>query len=320
MVAFALLFFYAAHLLESSVINLELYFEHRNYLAAAFLFLPIVMIVDRLLSRGPFLVVGATLLVMLGSFTREAATVWSSYESMVSIAASSEPDSARAQQQFALQIYNSGDANRALEIIESGIDRRPGDDSLHLTKTLILCTTGKLQARDMFELGDVIGRQPYDPRLLSTYENLFGLVESGTCPAYTVKLLNLTFERMLDLPLNADPRGLRYFQIQYFLGRADLWSGDAAAAEAHLMASLKARPTANRAMLMAALMANASEFSRAMRFTDQALGLATVTNAGVAPANSVQRDEILDFQQRLRAAMAEEGVELSEAAGAQNPD
>ena len=35
---FSVLFFYCGHLLESTVVNLELYFEHRNYLAAAFLF------------------------------------------------------------------------------------------------------------------------------------------------------------------------------------------------------------------------------------------------------------------------------------------
>jgi hypothetical protein len=42
LVALAILFFYASHLLESTVVNLELYFEHRNYVAVAFLFLPLV--------------------------------------------------------------------------------------------------------------------------------------------------------------------------------------------------------------------------------------------------------------------------------------
>ena len=45
--SFSVLFFYASHLLESTVINLELYFEHRNYIAAAFLFLPIVEFIYR---------------------------------------------------------------------------------------------------------------------------------------------------------------------------------------------------------------------------------------------------------------------------------
>ena len=37
----AILFFFAGHLIESSAIMLELKFEHRNYLPATLLFLPI---------------------------------------------------------------------------------------------------------------------------------------------------------------------------------------------------------------------------------------------------------------------------------------
>ena len=41
-ISLAILFFFAAHSLESTFLPLELYFEHRNYLASAFIFLPIV--------------------------------------------------------------------------------------------------------------------------------------------------------------------------------------------------------------------------------------------------------------------------------------
>ena len=41
LLALPVLFFFAGHLLESTVIGLELYFEHRNYLPAAFLFMPL---------------------------------------------------------------------------------------------------------------------------------------------------------------------------------------------------------------------------------------------------------------------------------------
>jgi hypothetical protein len=41
LLAFAILFFFLNHIIESSVIALELIFEHRNYLPSLFLFLPI---------------------------------------------------------------------------------------------------------------------------------------------------------------------------------------------------------------------------------------------------------------------------------------
>ena len=42
-VGFSLLFFLLNHLIESSVIALEILFEHRNYLPSMFLFLPVAM-------------------------------------------------------------------------------------------------------------------------------------------------------------------------------------------------------------------------------------------------------------------------------------
>ena len=41
--ACAILFFFAGHLMESSVIPLELYYEHRNYLPALLLFWPLAL-------------------------------------------------------------------------------------------------------------------------------------------------------------------------------------------------------------------------------------------------------------------------------------
>jgi len=43
LLSFAILSFFVGHLLESTVIGLEPYFEHRNYLAAIFVFLPVVV-------------------------------------------------------------------------------------------------------------------------------------------------------------------------------------------------------------------------------------------------------------------------------------
>jgi hypothetical protein len=95
LLAFAILFFYANHLLESTTLNLELYFEHRNYMAAGFLFLPLIVLMrDKLSRQMGLLVVGALLLVLAG-FTRFSATVWSSHNEMVAASAQKAPTSAR---------------------------------------------------------------------------------------------------------------------------------------------------------------------------------------------------------------------------------
>jgi tetratricopeptide (TPR) repeat protein len=48
--SFAILFFFLNHVLESSIIPLELIFEHRNYLPAMFIFWPVAVGLERLIS------------------------------------------------------------------------------------------------------------------------------------------------------------------------------------------------------------------------------------------------------------------------------
>ncbi|KKK87238.1 hypothetical protein LCGC14_2755230, partial [marine sediment metagenome] len=50
LIALAILFFYLNHIIESTVIPLELIFEHRNYLPSLFLFLPVAAGFSKLLT------------------------------------------------------------------------------------------------------------------------------------------------------------------------------------------------------------------------------------------------------------------------------
>ena len=51
LVSFAILFFFTNHLVESTILPLELVFEHRNYLPSFFVFLPIAFFIVKLLRK-----------------------------------------------------------------------------------------------------------------------------------------------------------------------------------------------------------------------------------------------------------------------------
>ena len=51
MLSFAILFFFLNHAIESSVIGLELIYEHRNYLPSMFLFVPVAIGLQRLIDH-----------------------------------------------------------------------------------------------------------------------------------------------------------------------------------------------------------------------------------------------------------------------------
>jgi Tfp pilus assembly protein PilF len=85
--AFAVLFFFLNHLIESSIIPLELVFEHRNYLPSLFLFVPVASLIKKALDRCKgrkhpvYRVLAAAtvaLIVGLGISTHARNSVWRS--------------------------------------------------------------------------------------------------------------------------------------------------------------------------------------------------------------------------------------------------
>ena len=104
LIAFAILFFFLNHVVESTVIPLELIFEHRNYLPSAFLFLPIAAGIKTLLNvytkkkffmRSCIISFVVLLMVGLGWSTFLRNNVWKNKQTLWQDAALKAPGSAR---------------------------------------------------------------------------------------------------------------------------------------------------------------------------------------------------------------------------------
>jgi len=93
-----LLFFFAGHLLESTVIPLELYYEHRNYLPAMLMFWPLAR---WLTGHGGIRLVRHILIVvlplMLSGMTFLNADLWGDVQQQALVWAEKNPQSPRAQ-------------------------------------------------------------------------------------------------------------------------------------------------------------------------------------------------------------------------------
>ena len=257
LLALAILFFYASHLLESTVVNLELYFEHRNYVAAAFLFLPLVEYGFRKASLHIFAVVGIAVLLLVGSFTRYSATVWQSFPSMIESSALKAPTSARAQVQFATILFNAGLVDEAIGVIDQAIATIPNKDQQLLTaKLYILCSRNRLDAAVFDSIATRLSTLPFDSRSLSTYKGFAQEIVTGACPNIDLTRVDTFLSRMLDVPANANPRSLAYSHINYLIGFVRVHSGQPQAAMDAFQQSLDARGGPTHVMLMAALMAS----------------------------------------------------------------
>lgn len=76
--SFAVLFFFLNHLIEGSIIPLELIYEHRNYIPSMFLFLPAAMILVKYYKRFkiPVFAVSSIIIAFLTFNTYQQNEVW----------------------------------------------------------------------------------------------------------------------------------------------------------------------------------------------------------------------------------------------------
>jgi protein O-mannosyl-transferase len=123
--------FLAAHSIEGSILPIELYYEHRNYLPSLGLFLAcagvIAMAGRKLASSGVRMgrvgaTVGIALLAMLTLQTHGRARVWSDIYVLAESALAGHPDSARSVLNYVGLAMESGDSKRAYAVLDRTIE------------------------------------------------------------------------------------------------------------------------------------------------------------------------------------------------------
>ena len=210
--SFAILFFFLNHLIESSIIPLELVFEHRNYLPSAFLLLPLSVAVKWLLdyyrqrnkSLGIILGSFVTILLMLlgtGTYIRNRA--WVTERSLWEDASKKAPGSNRPLHNLAWAHYERiGDYETALHLYEAALTRQVNNiaqQSLILNNMAgIHLQRGNFQKATEFWQAAVIAYPKYGA---TKYRLSLALEKSG----HTQEALVLLDEILIKHPGYMDP-------------------------------------------------------------------------------------------------------------------
>ena len=152
--SFAILFFFLNHLIESSIIPLELVFEHRNYLPSLFLFLPVAVAIKWLFdyykkrNRSLAVIVVAfvtILLILLGTGTYTRNRVWLSERGLWEDAAKKAPGSSRPLHNLAWVYYERiGQYDAALNLYALALKRQMNNKA---QKALILNNMANINFR-----------------------------------------------------------------------------------------------------------------------------------------------------------------------------
>jgi tetratricopeptide (TPR) repeat protein len=143
LLAFAILFFYLNHVIESTIMPLELIFEHRNYLPSLFLFLPVAAGFNKLLNHYEkknqtfrFVLICSLILIIagIGSGTYIRNMAWATEKTLWEDAMQKAPNSHRPFHNLAWSYYTKiGQYDKAIELYEKSLNLRTNNNSANPT-------------------------------------------------------------------------------------------------------------------------------------------------------------------------------------------
>jgi hypothetical protein len=144
-VAFAIIFYFAGQTLESTFIPVELAFEHRNYLPAAFMFVPIAVWLSAPRTKPlPWRLATTILLVLLAGMTWIRAGIWGDVSLQAGLWGRMNPDSPQSQT-FAAEVKAaSGKLPSAIDDLRAAAMRMPDQPQITLTLVNIECHRGTI--------------------------------------------------------------------------------------------------------------------------------------------------------------------------------
>lgn len=199
---FSIFFYLAAHALESTIIPLELYFEHRNYLPAFGIYFAISILFLTISDRHPplkntVIVVFSVWIAAFTFATTAQAYVWSNKYLFQFGAFANHPHSVRAKVETARLMAEQQEIGQALEI-SSQVRHMQTDHPLrHDSRDLILyCLAGS--APDPSLWVDMAGRKKSftDGQLNENIQLLVELLVEGRCRGFDLLQVAEQFTRI----------------------------------------------------------------------------------------------------------------------------
>jgi tetratricopeptide (TPR) repeat protein len=268
-VAAAIGFFLAGHLLESSTIPLELYFEHRNYLPAALLFWPLAVAFSQWRARVSVrAAVSAIALLALALVAWERATVWSNQDLLTRVWALQHPGSSRAQATAAMFDISAGRPVAAMARLRPIWRERPGDLQIAFNYIDAACSAGRLDQANADALGASIAQATAGVRLMHGWlAHAIDAAAEDSCPGLDLGVAERWVGAMAMNPAFASA-GDHDQEVEPLLGKIALARGDGDTALVHFDRALASFVTPDTAARQAALMASSGAYRQALAHLD----------------------------------------------------
>jgi tetratricopeptide (TPR) repeat protein len=201
--AFAMLLFLVGHSVESTVLALELYFEHRNYFPAAGIFLFLGVLLGTLFTALPALknVVLTVMSFWILSISWQASSqvqIWSADQLMRMTTVNAHPESSRANINMAVLLARYGGLQEAFVYSQRAAqlqNERLGD--LDVRNMLLACYANQPLDKEVIEALPIWSAQGRIIAATNAFHYLVRKLDANECPALDKVLIADEFSAIL---------------------------------------------------------------------------------------------------------------------------
>ena len=260
LVTTATLFFLAGHLVESSTIMLELFFDHRNYLPATLLFVPFAAWLW-LRPRLRWLILPG--LAGLALLTFQHARLWGEPADLYAYWSARNPGSTRAHVAAAGRLARAGRLLDAETLLEGAASRQPDSPALRLMLLSIRSARGTVREEDLERALRAVREGKFDRQSPRMMEPLVDKALAGGRCTVPAEDLNQLFGAFLESPAYSSSPAISLF-LNYEHGRLLLSQGDGESACSAFRQALADGHDVEAAISIAALLASAGYFGDAL--------------------------------------------------------
>lgn len=239
-IAAALAFYLAGHLMESTVLPLELYFEHRNYLPALLLgwALALTLLTESRPGRAGAVVLGTYLLV-LAVLTHQRATLWADAPRQAAVWGLTLPASPRAQTWAAQHELRAGNLAAAHDRLTRTLDQFPDNPMLALNLVNVECAAGGTQPRTLARAAQALSKTGLRVDMTHDWLRDRLLAAPASCPGLDKPALSSLVDAALEHDSQATRALARRQRIQALVA---VGNGDCPRARQHFHDALRIQP------------------------------------------------------------------------------
>jgi tetratricopeptide (TPR) repeat protein len=306
--SFSVLWFYSGHLIESTFIPLELYFEHRNYLPMLGPIYGMFFYLNYFYSRTSHtglkrsLATAPILLILFSLFvTSQSTKIWSDPSALFATWAHEHPDSLRAQRIYGQYLHITGQPRKAIAKLEKTYSQYPYDISIPLEIINVACTHNLASPYHLNDISSLVEKSKYTGGFWVIVKTFIDNVVRNRCGKYSVEEMIELLSTLSKIP---DIKRHKPVYAKMLFLKSDLYVLKRRLSPAIMLLdeAYRYQPTVTIRLRQAKLLESAKLYQDALKYIELAKQADSARKRTLKPSNLV---DILELEEAIKNSMAQ---------------